>query len=152
MKSEHGENQAIFCLVYKPNVQISDIHCTSISVSVSAPIFGHVGDGNFHTMLLFEPDDKDEYKLCKDVYRKMGLRALAMGGTCTGEHGIGTGEWLVTMYQACLGGKGVLYPSPGFQNAGFWKLRWIIRFKNVWELFQASPFQNLYIDFKPNFH
>jgi D-lactate dehydrogenase (cytochrome) len=54
-------------------------------------LFGHVGDGNFHTMLLFEPDNKDEYKLCKDVYRKMGLRALSMGGTCTGEHGIGTG-------------------------------------------------------------
>ena len=61
--------------------------------SISAPFFGHVGDGNFHTMLLFEPDDMDEYKLCKDVYRRMGLRALAMGGTCTGEHGIGTGEW-----------------------------------------------------------
>lgn len=59
---------------------------------ITAPIFGHVGDGNFHTMLLFEPDNKDEYKLCKDVYRKMGLRALAMGGTCTGEHGIGTGK------------------------------------------------------------
>ena len=40
-------------------------------------------------MLLFEPDNTDEYKLCKDVYRKMGLRALSMGGTCTGEHGIG---------------------------------------------------------------
>jgi D-lactate dehydrogenase (cytochrome) len=59
---------------------------------IPAPIFGHVGDGNFHTMLLFEPDNVAEYKLCKDVYRKMGLRALAMGGTCTGEHGIGTGN------------------------------------------------------------
>jgi len=43
-------------------------------------------------MLLFEPGNQAEYDLCKKVYRKMGLRALSMGGTCTGEHGIGTGE------------------------------------------------------------
>ena len=59
---------------------------------LTAPLFGHVGDGNFHALLLFDPDKLDEYESCKRVSVKMGKRAIELGGTCTGEHGIGTGK------------------------------------------------------------
>ena len=56
------------------------------------PIVGHVGDGNFHSVLLLDPNDKDEFKRAKAVAGKMAERALEMGGTVTGEHGIGMGK------------------------------------------------------------
>jgi len=57
-----------------------------------APIVGHVGDGNYHLVLLFDPDDADEKKRAKDLVERMNHRAIAYGGTCTGEHGIGLGK------------------------------------------------------------
>ena len=54
-----------------------------------APIVGHVGDGNFHLTILFDPGDADERARAEDLARRVSLRAIAMGGTCTGEHGIG---------------------------------------------------------------
>ncbi|KFE33774.1 FAD-binding oxidoreductase [Thioclava atlantica] len=56
------------------------------------PVVGHVGDGNFHSVLLLDPEDADEFKRAKEVAGKMAERALAMGGTVTGEHGIGMGK------------------------------------------------------------
>ncbi|WP_417807969.1 FAD-binding oxidoreductase [Thioclava sp.] len=56
------------------------------------PMVGHVGDGNFHSVMLLDPNDKDEFKRAKDVAGKMAKRALEMGGTVTGEHGIGMGK------------------------------------------------------------
>ena len=58
----------------------------------SGPIFGHVGDGNFHCALLFDPESPDEYKACKETASKLANRAISRGGTCTGEHGIGVGK------------------------------------------------------------
>ncbi|GAB4354749.1 MAG: FAD-linked oxidase C-terminal domain-containing protein [Kiloniellaceae bacterium] len=59
---------------------------------VLAPIVGHVGDGNFHLTFLIDPNDPDEMKRAEGVNDRMVMRALAMGGTCTGEHGVGTGK------------------------------------------------------------
>jgi D-lactate dehydrogenase (cytochrome) len=56
------------------------------------PIVGHVGDGNFHVVLYCDRSDADEVRRVKDVYGRMIERAIAMGGTCTGEHGIGSGK------------------------------------------------------------
>ncbi|WP_295530374.1 FAD-linked oxidase C-terminal domain-containing protein [uncultured Thioclava sp.] len=56
------------------------------------PMVGHVGDGNFHSVMLLDPNDEDEFKRAKDVAGKMAKRALEMGGTVTGEHGIGMGK------------------------------------------------------------
>ena len=54
-----------------------------------APIVGHVGDGNFHLVILFDPASPDERARAEALARRVSLRAIAMGGTCTGEHGIG---------------------------------------------------------------
>jgi D-lactate dehydrogenase (cytochrome) len=56
---------------------------------ILAPIVGHVGDGNFHTSPLCDPDDLDERARIEAFAGRLAERALAMGGTCTGEHGIG---------------------------------------------------------------
>jgi D-lactate dehydrogenase (cytochrome) len=57
-----------------------------------APIVGHVGDGNFHTLILVDPDAPDEIDRAKALHERMVLRALDLDGTSTGEHGIGTGK------------------------------------------------------------
>ncbi|SIR47206.1 D-lactate dehydrogenase (cytochrome) [Aromatoleum tolulyticum] len=57
-----------------------------------APIVGHVGDGNFHTVILVDPDSADEIARAEALNRRIVERALAMDGTCTGEHGIGFGK------------------------------------------------------------
>lgn len=69
-----------------------------------APIVGHVGDGNFHLCFIMDPDDPDEMRRVNEVNKRMVLRAIAMGGTCTGEHGIGIGkmEFLVAEHGEAL--------------------------------------------------
>jgi D-lactate dehydrogenase (cytochrome) len=57
-----------------------------------APIVGHVGDGNFHLTLLIDMDDAAEVKIAKAFSGRLVERALAMDGTCTGEHGVGQGK------------------------------------------------------------
>lgn len=54
-----------------------------------APIFGHVGDGNFHALILVDPHNPDEVERAEAVAHRLAERAIAMGGSCTGEHGIG---------------------------------------------------------------
>jgi D-lactate dehydrogenase (cytochrome) len=57
-----------------------------------APILGHVGDGNFHLTLLVDMGDPAEVKAAKILCEGLVERALAMDGTCTGEHGVGQGK------------------------------------------------------------
>jgi D-lactate dehydrogenase (cytochrome) len=57
-----------------------------------APIAGHVGDGNFHLSLLIDMDDPDEVTRAEKFMERLVARALAMDGTCTGEHGVGQGK------------------------------------------------------------
>ena len=60
--------------------------------NIIAPIVGHVGDGNFHLILLLNPEDKDEVSEAKKINDNLVERALKMKGTSTGEHGIGIGK------------------------------------------------------------
>ncbi|MBT8411909.1 MAG: FAD-binding protein [Octadecabacter sp.] len=60
--------------------------------TVPAPILGHVGDGNFHAILLIDPENPTEKSEAKRLANAMAERALALGGTITGEHGIGMGK------------------------------------------------------------
>jgi D-lactate dehydrogenase (cytochrome) len=70
-----------------------------------APIVGHVGDGNFHTLILIDPDDPAELARAQALHERMVLRALALEGTCTGEHGIGFGKiaYLAREHGAAVG-------------------------------------------------
>jgi D-lactate dehydrogenase (cytochrome) len=52
-------------------------------------LVGHVGDGNFHMGYLIDPNNAAEHALAEELNHKLVNRALALGGTCTGEHGVG---------------------------------------------------------------
>nr|XP_060644296.1 probable D-lactate dehydrogenase, mitochondrial [Anolis sagrei ordinatus] len=59
---------------------------------IIGPIVGHVGDGNFHCLLIHDPEDEGHRRSVADFAERLGKRALAMDGTCTGEHGVGLGK------------------------------------------------------------
>ena len=67
---------------------IDDIESTGLL----APIVGHVGDGNFHVVLMMDMDNPDEIAKAEGILARLAERAIAMEGTCTGEHGIGQGK------------------------------------------------------------
>ncbi|MCU0831896.1 MAG: FAD-binding protein [Rhizobiaceae bacterium] len=67
-----------------------------------APIVGHVGDGNFHVLILLDPANGAEIHAAEAFVERLNMRALAMEGTCTGEHGIGQGK--VAFLERELGG------------------------------------------------
>lgn len=59
---------------------------------IDGPILGHVGDGNFHAILLINPENPSDLRVAKDLSKRMAERALSLGGTVTGEHGVGMGK------------------------------------------------------------
>ncbi|XP_072925910.1 probable D-lactate dehydrogenase, mitochondrial isoform X1 [Hemitrygon akajei] len=79
-----------------PLSKLSEIIVTTkddmIESKLTGTIVGHVGDGNFHCLMLIDPEDKDETRRMKEFADRLGRRALALHGTCTGEHGIGLGK------------------------------------------------------------
>jgi D-lactate dehydrogenase (cytochrome) len=66
-----------------------------------APMVGHVGDGNFHVAIQYDPKNKDSYKVIREFSNKLIQKALDLEGTITGEHGIGVHkkEYLVKQHQ-----------------------------------------------------
>jgi D-lactate dehydrogenase (cytochrome) len=92
-------------------------------------IVGHVGDGNFHQLVLFDPNEPGALERAWDMDRRIVARGLALGGTCTGEHGVGLGkrefleqehgaEALAVMrgIKQGLDPKGILNPGKMFRN------------------------------------
>ena len=71
---------------------VEETHADIARSAISGPILGHMGDGNFHAILLIDPDNASEYRAAMQISDRMAERALALGGTCTGEHGIGMGK------------------------------------------------------------
>jgi D-lactate dehydrogenase (cytochrome) len=59
---------------------------------ILAPMVGHVGDGNFHLIMLVDPDNAEQLAEAQAIHDRMVMRVLALDGTCTGEHGIGEGK------------------------------------------------------------
>jgi D-lactate dehydrogenase (cytochrome) len=72
---------------------------------LTAPIVGHVGDGNFHVCVLVDPNDPDDLARAEAFHGRLVERAIAHGGTCTGEHGVGYGK--TRFLAAEHGGAGV---------------------------------------------
>jgi D-lactate dehydrogenase (cytochrome) len=59
---------------------------------VTAPVVGHVGDGNFHVIPVVDASDAEALRKARAALDRLVDRALRMGGTCTGEHGVGQGK------------------------------------------------------------
>lgn len=98
---------------------------------LTASIVGHVGDGNFHALILVDPDDSADIARGEDFHTRLVRRALDHDGTCTGEHGIGYGkarflidehgQAAVEMMQAikrALDPDGIFNPGKGAAAAG----------------------------------
>lgn len=62
------------------------------SPDITSFLLGHIGDGNFHFVFLVDPDNPEEYEQVQQLSERIVRRAIRMGGTCTGEHGIGLGK------------------------------------------------------------
>ena len=62
------------------------------AADLAGPLVGHVGDGNFHIMLLTDPEKPEDLERAKEFASRLARRAISMDGTCTGEHGIGIGK------------------------------------------------------------
>jgi D-lactate dehydrogenase (cytochrome) len=71
---------------------ILETHKDISKATMPITLVGHVGDGNFHLLFLIDPDNEAERHEAEDFNERMVMRALAMDGTCTGEHGIGIGK------------------------------------------------------------
>jgi D-lactate dehydrogenase (cytochrome) len=76
---------------------ITETQADLAGASMPATILGHVGDGNFHVVFSLDPNSSAELAEVSALNARLVERALAMDGTCTGEHGIGLGkqDWLV---------------------------------------------------------
>lgn len=61
-------------------------------LDIPGGVLGHVGDGNFHSIIMIDMDNEDEIKKAKEFNEKIVLYALERGGTSTGEHGVGVGK------------------------------------------------------------
>ena len=71
---------------------IADTQRDIEETGIPSPIVGHVGDGNFHLVMLVDRDSGEEMTRAKEMIGRLNHRAIAMGGTCTGEHGVGIGK------------------------------------------------------------
>ncbi len=136
-KMRHGAYPA--CLALRPGATavVTDI-CVPMSQLAAAvtaarddirdagllgPILGHVGDGNFHATMLIDPDSPQELEAAKQVAARMAHRAIAVGGTISGEHGIGYGKrglmqdqhadaiGVMTAIKRALDPKGIMNPG-----------------------------------------
>lgn len=83
---------------------VSETHADIAKTGLMAPIVGHVGDGNFHVMPLFDASSAEERAAVRGLLDRLVNRALRMGGTCSGEHGVGQGK---IRYMALEHGQGV---------------------------------------------
>jgi len=71
---------------------MTETHADIETSRLVAPIVGHVGDGNFHVSIMAMTEDREEMARTKAFIDRLNHRAIAMDGTCTGEHGIGEGK------------------------------------------------------------
>lgn len=92
-----------------------------------APLVGHVGDGNFHLGIVFDPKSGDELSRAEALAERVAMRAIRLGGTCTGEHGIGLhrihqlvaehgeGVALMRSIKQALDPRGIMNPGKMFR-------------------------------------
>jgi D-lactate dehydrogenase (cytochrome) len=71
---------------------IAETQADIAASGVDAAVVGHVGDGNFHLLIMIDPADEDMVARARALTERLNHRAVALGGTCTGEHGVGQGK------------------------------------------------------------
>jgi D-lactate dehydrogenase (cytochrome) len=71
---------------------IAETEADIAAMGLIAPIVGHVGDGNFHVLVLMDQNNPVEIARAEEFVSRLNKRAIGMDGTCTGEHGIGQGK------------------------------------------------------------
>jgi D-lactate dehydrogenase (cytochrome) len=71
---------------------IAETRADLSAIDLIASTVGHIGDGNFHVSMLIDPESSREIAIAEVAHDRLVERALAMGGTCTGEHGVGLGK------------------------------------------------------------
>jgi len=71
---------------------IQETQADNAASAIAGPILGHVGDGNFHCAYVIDPAHPEQFAEARRLNERLVERALRMGGTCTGEHGIGIGK------------------------------------------------------------
>lgn len=83
---------------------ISETKAEVARASFPVPLVGHVGDGNFHLLLVIDPESARELAEATAINQSLVERALRMGGTCTGEHGVGLGkrQWMTEEHGPAL--------------------------------------------------
>jgi D-lactate dehydrogenase (cytochrome) len=83
--------------------------CQDIArVSIPIALFGHVGDGNFHLVVLVDPASSQDLQQAEWINQRVVERALGMAGTCTGEHGVGIGKICFMLREHGEGGLAVM--------------------------------------------
>lgn len=109
-------------------VAVAETQADIAASGLSGPILGHVGDGNFHAILLIDPKQSEELSAAQDLAGRMAERALRLGGTITGEHGVGMGKlgymaaehgaaWgVMSAVKEALDPKGILNPGKVCQH------------------------------------
>jgi len=102
---------------------LTETHADIAASAIGGPIIGHVGDGNFHAALLIDPENPAEQAEAAELAHRMAQRALRLGGTVSGEHGVGLGKrkymhdehgegWAVmSAIKQALDPKGILNPG-----------------------------------------
>ncbi|MBH9967962.1 FAD-binding oxidoreductase [[Bacillus] enclensis] len=81
------------CVPISKLADIVDFARSQIEASgLLGSVFGHVGDGNFHTIIVYDPAIPEEKEASEKINENLILRAIEAGGTCTGEHGVGLGK------------------------------------------------------------
>ncbi len=71
---------------------INDAEAKARELDLTCPVVGHVGDGNFHMLILVEPGNNEQLGRAQQLSHHLVSESLRRGGTCTGEHGIGIGK------------------------------------------------------------
>ncbi len=96
LKSQHPGMRAMATDICVPISRLAEaVEETQADIAESGmvgPLLGHVGDGNFHATLFIDPEDPASLETAKALSHRMAERALALGGTVTGEHGVGVGK------------------------------------------------------------
>ena len=88
---------------------ISETRVELDASSLHCPVIAHAGDGNFHVLIMFDPLDVVQKAEAHHLADQMAYRAIRLGGTCTGEHGVGVGKRHLLMSELGAGTLGVMH-------------------------------------------